>query len=449
MFLRINSDFVFDNVQIRTIENFELNKNGNIINYLKKFKEANYIAHVESSKTDFVLGDIFQKEYFHYPMELFSRTKSHKKVLFRSSSSYQLFRNKSFNILFSQILSGKHKNLIFSKIPKSINQAFIKAGEDHLQDQRAIKLIYGKKIADESLLYKSIRESIFPKFTYMEVNLAKIFDLSFLKKESDLFEGYGSVRRVLNSYFGHLGTPESKTTNDGIVDILDSLKYKMDISHDEFHSDLYYWIINFNSVVSICLSNFIVEIAVNPHTFSPLALEQKNIIFNYGEKISKVSLRKMILLDAAIAESMRMSNVPFSFSTSCKDIFFSNGALVPKDSQTKFNVFLYNRNSKIFGKNAHLFSPDRQLKLKNKLNIPSPTNFTWGAQMYVCPFKDFISDYMKIFAATFIRTFRICKNHEGEILDHGGYVFEDLITRANKSVYLRKHNISYYVPDNF
>ncbi|PVV01896.1 hypothetical protein BB560_003667 [Smittium megazygosporum] len=81
---------------------------------------------------------------------------------------------------------------------------------------------------------------------------------------------------------------------------------KLDVPDDIFFTSLPGYFYLFVSILGFTITNFLIDVSLNPHVLKKLELEQKKIMAKYGKKLTVRRLDEMVYLDAALSETLRL-----------------------------------------------------------------------------------------------------------------------------------------------
>ncbi|PVV02040.1 hypothetical protein BB560_003517 [Smittium megazygosporum] len=417
-----------------------------------KFTKAEYVSKFIGSKSDLNLGKPHLLWFSSLPEKALSKHKFEKKTFFKKWSNNECFESISLHsIIRSFVYSNTsnflrdveytiHVNLnnengLFLKNDYVLFENIFEYFHDILIDI-AIRQYYGGAAKSDPGFCNAIEQLLEQPLSFGEKYINHL--LMFRKKTYDRGREY--LRDfVLRGKFKELNK-SSFDENECIASLLLQNREKLDIPNDIFYTSLpnHFYL----SVITIGnqLSNFFIDISLNPRVFKKLEIEQREIMAKYGNAITIKHLDKMVYLDAAITETLRFSTNHTTMKQSLCDIYLPNGVLIPKESFVKLKAITYNRSSDIFLDLPHDYIPERHFILGTKLSEPSKTNLAWGLGR-PCPYRKYASIFMKLFIATVIRKYEVSQGNRNSEFEHSGYIFDNFVEHAKKSLYLRKRNI--------
>ncbi|PVU86079.1 hypothetical protein BB560_006819 [Smittium megazygosporum] len=385
---------------------------------------AEYVSKHIGSKCDFNVGKAYLNLFCALPDHVLSEMKLSKRVFHKQWSCKEHYEYIRFDSTLSSIVSRnmklylqKSEYNIHENINKDIDlfvqneYVFIEDIFDYMNQILAdivLKQCYGEGSLNDPKLFDSVMRLLEKKIAYGEKYLG------------DLFES-----RIINE----------KTNSDKAREYLRDFVLKGKFK--KMNRD----IIDRDHLIGDRLSNFLIDISLDPRVFKKLENEQRAIIANHGHEISISCLDKMIYLDAAIIESLRLSSNAMTMKEAQYDIFLPNRVFIPKGSLVKLNNINYFRSTQIFDLYPHDFIPERHFKLGTKLDAISKTNLSWGLGR-VCPYKEYCAKFMKMFTATLIRSYKVSQGEQPQEYMHGGYFFDDVIRHAKASLYLSRRYLN-------
>ncbi|GAB9473895.1 hypothetical protein Gpo141_00011039 [Globisporangium polare] len=140
-----------------------------------------------------------------------------------------------------------------------------------------------------------------------------------------------------------------------------------------------------------------------------------------GDVISYDDIKKLKYLDAVVSESMRLHpTVPANMKYAAEDDYLPDGTFIPAGVEIMYNSFYIGRNSPIWGKDPHVFRPERWLEMKTR---PSAYDFpVFQAGPRICPGMNMALLETKLFIAVMLRHFEV-RIREGVQVEDRGYIF--------------------------
>ncbi|PVV05203.1 hypothetical protein BB560_000282 [Smittium megazygosporum] len=421
------------------IKNHELASDSNLLEYIEDFKKAEYIAKFIGTKSEYNLGKPHLQIFCILPENFFSKLRASKNAFHKNWSSEIYFESVKLDSIVRAAISSKnsyslqnfdyiirenfHKDasLFLEKKSVFIEDAFSYASKKDPEFLNSLMLLLQSDISFGEKYMGSLR-----KFRIFNIKSKSEIAREFLRDF------------VLKGQFQALNE-DSFEENECLAYILLKNQEKFSIPDNVFYTALPSYLYLFITLHGYALSNFLIDISLNPYVFKQLEKEQKKIISKYGEKITTKSLNQMVYLDAAITESFRLGSNNMSMKQSLQDIILPNGVFMPKASFVKFNSITHNRSSEIFKNQPHDFIPERHFFLGNKLNKISITNLTWGLGRE-CPYRKLCSATLKLFSAILIRNYRISQNDANQNITHDGYFFDYIVQHAKTST-LQKYSM--------
>ncbi|PVU94312.1 hypothetical protein BB560_005951, partial [Smittium megazygosporum] len=397
------------------IKNYELSSNSNLLDYLDEFKRADYVCKYTSSKSDFNLGKPHLHFFSSLPDKAFSKHKLEKKTFYKKWSNKDYFMGYKVGYTITSFLHATAPNTL-QEIQHIINEKISEDNELFLES--AIRRYYGETAKNDPDFCKAVEQLLNQSLSYGEkcINqLLKFRKLNY-KNGRDYLRDF-----VIKGKFQELNK-NTFDENECITSVLLQNQEELGIPNDIFYTSLpnHFYLYVFN--IGNQLANFFIDVSLNPNVFKKLEHEQREIMKMYGNEITINLLDKMIYLDAAITETIRFGSSIMSMKQASCNIYLPNGVLVSKGSLTKFNVLSYNRSSDIFLNLQHDYIPERHIKLGTKLDEASKTNLAWGLGRQ-CPYKKYVSVFMKLFTSTIIRSYEVSQRNENNEIEHDGYFF--------------------------
>ncbi|PVV01911.1 hypothetical protein BB560_003652, partial [Smittium megazygosporum] len=270
----------------------------------------------------------------------------------------------------------------------------------------AIRTCYGEAAKKDPAFLSSINLLLSQNVSYGERCINDLLKFRIFNKKSNIEKAKCYLRdfTVFNFLLFYLYSKQC------LADFILKNQLKYNISNDIFYTSLPSYFYLFVTLLGYKLSNFLIDISLNPTEFKKLEAEQKAIIVEHQKTITAKHLNKMVQLDAAIAESVRLGNSKLSMKEALHDVFLSNGIFVPKGSIVQFNTISYDRSHQIFNKHPHDFIPERHFELGTKLGETSPTNLVWGYER-TCPYRNYCANIMKLFVANLIRGYTVSQGN--------------------------------------
>ncbi|PVU91340.1 hypothetical protein BB560_003477 [Smittium megazygosporum] len=428
-----------------SVKNYELSSDSNLLEYLSEFKKTGYVSKFIGSKSDLNLGKPHLKLFSGLPEAALSSIRVKKKAFYKDWSNKAYFEAVKLNSIIRYFVYSNASNSLLEieyVIHQNINKnsdlflqnkyVFVENIFDYFHDiliDIAIRQCYGGAVKSDPEFCKAVELLLKQPISFGEKYISHLLKFSFVKTKTNYNQGREYLRDfVIKGKFQEL--------NQSSFDEYEKLSISDDIFYTSLPNYLYLSVINIGNQ----LANFFIDISLNPAVFKKLESEQRMIIEKYGHSITIRRLGKMIYLDAAISETMRLGTNTISMKQSLCDIYLSNGILLPKGFFTKFNTVTYNRSSDIFLNHPHDYIPERHFKIGTKLNEISKTNLVWGLEC-PCPYRKYISIFMKFFISTVIRKYEVSQGDENSEVEHGGYFFDFFVQHAKKSLYLRQREI--------
>ncbi|PVV04237.1 hypothetical protein BB560_001266 [Smittium megazygosporum] len=145
---------------------------------------------------------------------------------------------------------------------------------------------------------------------------------------------------------------------------------------DGFVYSLYTFPTIFSHIFAKVIHNSIIYIASNRNVYSALNGEQESLISEYGNKVDKMVLDKMVLLDQFISLysiTYSISGIPRKVSN---EFVLSNGITIPKDSETIY--LMYSSVKPIKPRVISIGENTWIKKLDDKSHINNSNDLCWG-----------------------------------------------------------------------
>ncbi|PVU85919.1 hypothetical protein BB560_006858, partial [Smittium megazygosporum] len=366
------------------MKNYELSTDSNLLEYIGELQKAEYVCKFIGSKTDFILGKPHLLLSASLPESALSRQRFSKKVFHQHWSSKIHYESAKLDSFIRSIVSTNEKfylkmseYIIHENINKDLD-LFLQ--NDHVFIENiftyinqilvdiAIRQCYGESAKNDSKFLSLIMLLLGQRFFFGEKYLNELlrFRLFSIRQESDIAREYlkgfvtkGTFKKLIEG---------SKDENHCFVNLILKNQKELDIPDDIFYTSLPDYLYLFVTLIGVKLSNFLVDVSLNPLVCEKLEIEQKSIIAHYGKEITMRHLDKMVYLDAAITESLRLSNNKMPMKEALCDIYLPNGVFVPRSSFCGYSNLARSRSSKLFLDDPHDFIPERHLKLGTKLD---------------------------------------------------------------------------------
>ncbi|PVV00941.1 hypothetical protein BB560_004658, partial [Smittium megazygosporum] len=427
------------------MKNYELSSSSNFLDYLDEFKKAEYVSKFIGSKSDLNLGKSHLLLFSSLPEKAVSSHKLLKKTFFKEWLDKEYLESGKLSYV---IRSFVYENVpLFLKEVEYIVHANLSQEDDLFLENNyvfvedafqyfrnisidiAIRQCYGEVAKSDPDFCNAIELLLNQYLSYGEKYINNLLKFKFFKRKTNYSKGSKYLGDfVLKGKFEELNR-NSFDENECIASLLLKNQQELEIPNHIFYTSLpnYFYL----SVINIGnqLANFFIDASLNPILFRKLETEQRKIIAKHGNVLTIKHLDKMVYLDAAITETLRFSTNIISMKESLCDIYLPNGVLISRGSFTKLNTINYNRSSDIFLNHPHDYIPERHFTLGTKLNETSKTNLAWGLGRQ-CPYKKYVSVFMKLFIATVIRKYEVSQGNEDIEAEHGGYFFEYTIRHA-------------------
>ncbi|PVV03542.1 hypothetical protein BB560_001976 [Smittium megazygosporum] len=413
------------------MKNHELSTDSNLLEYINDFENAGYVCKFANSKSGFILGNPHCELFCGLPDHALSIRKISKKTFTKTWHPKSQFECEKMRSVVISALSTKTPSYLqtfsytIDENIKHITDLFL--GSDHIFIENifehvreilidiAVSHCYGESSKNNPEFMNSILQLLKEILTYGEKSINDL--LKF--RNSD----YDKAKMILGDFVrkGEFQKINENNTNqrDCLVNFILQEKGKGSISDDIFYSAIPEYVYLFVVLNGNAISNFLIDISLDPQVFEKLEAEQRNIISENGKKITTECLDMMVYLDAAIIESIRLSNNKMSIRESTAAIFLPNGVLMPRNSIVQFNCLSHNRSNEIYRNHPHYYIPERHFSLGTKFDVTSKTNMVWGLGR-VCPYQNFCARFIKLFGASFIRNYEISQGETNQAISHDG-----------------------------
>ncbi|PVV00473.1 hypothetical protein BB560_005142 [Smittium megazygosporum] len=417
------------------MKNYELSSNSNLLEYLDEFKKADYVSKFIGSKSDFNLGKTHLKLFSGLPESIFSKKKVSKMTFYKDWSYKKYLEAKDLNSILralvytnapnslSEIEYIIHQNLSRnSDLSIENNYVLIESFSDYVNMilvDIGIRQCYGGAAKSDTEFCNAVELLLNQPLSFGEKNISHLLKFRLINRKSNYERGRDYIRDfVLTGKFKQLNK-NSLDENECLASLLLKKQKELGFPNDIFYTSLPGYFCLFVTLVGHPLSNFFIDISLNPSVFKKLENEQRKLIAKYGNVLTTKQLEKMVYLDAAITETLRFSTNNLSMKLSLCDIYLPNGVLLPKGSFTKFNIITHNRSSDVFLNHPHDYIPERHFILGTKLDVTSKTNLAWGLERQ-CSYKKYASLFMKLFIASVIRKYEVSQKNKNNKAEHGG-----------------------------
>ncbi|PVV02973.1 hypothetical protein BB560_002559 [Smittium megazygosporum] len=310
-------------------------------------------------------------------------------------------------------------------------------------DESSDRICFGKLSEGpefRKLIY-SYAEGIYQK-PRPKIALLDTINLYFKKKR------YFNLRSYLieNLSKAYSETSGLQPTDFGVNSLVDIYMHNSDVREfgkEGFVSvlmDVWFYIVK---IIPTRLVNIVVDLSVEPNLYFILIQEQKDLIKKYGNDITYNVTKEMVFMDAFIKESLNNSTpASFIYRFIRKDIFLSNGTLLPKEQISSLNAF--SKSVTNTSKSNRKFDISKHILHNKSFTEPSIDNLIWGYGIKACPFAEYAGMLIKIFTALLVRKLYIFSNIQGNQPVHPGYVNIFTIFPSESSVYFKKHDINHY-----
>lgn len=169
----------------------------------------------------------------------------------------------------------------------------------------------------------------------------------------------------------------------------------------------FFWLVHKNSEVESRIIGEINEILC----YRKCKNEPYDVAFTVEE------LRKMVYLQAALSESLRLyPSVPFEFKEVIENDVFPDGTMIKKGSQVFYSIYSMARMESIWGKDCLEFKPERWLKDGQFVSENQFKYVVFNAGPRLCLGKKFAYMQMKMVAASILLRYEV-KVVEGHKVD--------------------------------
>ncbi|PVU90013.1 hypothetical protein BB561_005065 [Smittium simulii] len=456
-------------ITLSYIKNLETEKQSTSKQICKQMRKIGYMGKPENSLSDYIIGTPFLYEFASLPNDLFNAIKP-KFEFFPYPLSvpfrYEINRH-TVNLLKLLSNEGKAKMIalesyyfkiytkkLFLKHSTYKDEGFYVVNNifEFVSDtfmSTTCRVFLGQNlITDEKLLQSFV--SIISHFSYLTDSVISIISKArslisryrYLKCHTYIIESIDKeILRRSNSNKKLLSCP------NGVIGIIIKNREAYSLFDNKTIGAAFAFIVDLTiSLNSSRLANLLMDISLNKSVYNMLANEQIEIIKKHGFKIRETQIQNMVYLDAALKESIRLTQRTVNERKVENDYTFSNGSIIPKGSVVKFDLFSHSRDKRIHGFDTHSFVPGRNLINKTQLSEVSLDSYTWSIGEHMCPAADYSIMQLKIAAASFIRNFEISQvcNPSAE---HKGYRMLDVISHVNTELNLKPHNILEFNPN--
>ncbi|PVU86218.1 hypothetical protein BB560_006787 [Smittium megazygosporum] len=417
---------------------------------------AEYVYRFIGSKSNFNLGKPHLDLFCSLPEDTLSRLKLSKK-LFRRDIPYKMhYESRRLDNIMKSILSvnipvylQKFEFIIHENMNKDLDQflqndyVFIENIFDYLQQilaNIAIRQCYGEAAKNDQGILNAVMSIAGKKISYTEKYLSTLSKFRFFNRKSNAVRAREYLMEfVTKGKFQELNKG-SWDLDQTVVNLVQKNQEELNIPDDIFFTIIPDYVSLFVTVFGEKLPNFLIDISLNPRIHKILKDEQKKIMAKHGKGITEKQINEMIYLDAALTESLRLDVINLSMREALCDFFLPNGVCIPKGAVVKFSNITHNRSRQIFKRHPHDHIPERQIELGTKLEVTSKTNLAWGFGRK-CPYRKYCATFLKLFAATLLRTYDVSQGEWSKNITHDGYVFEYGASHAKKSLYLSRREI--------
>ncbi|KAM3706189.1 hypothetical protein ACJW31_03G134800 [Castanea mollissima] len=169
----------------------------------------------------------------------------------------------------------------------------------------------------------------------------------------------------------------------------------------------FFWLVHKNSEIESRIISEINEILCNRKCKN----EPYDVAFTVEE------LRKMVYLQAALSESLRLyPSVPIDFKQVIEDDVFPDGTMIKKGSRVIYSIYSMARMESIWGKDCLEFKPERWLKDGQFVSENQFKYVVFNAGPRLCLGKKFAYMQMKMVAASILLRYEV-KVVEGHKVD--------------------------------
>ncbi|PVV02509.1 hypothetical protein BB560_003034 [Smittium megazygosporum] len=437
-------------VSVELVKNYELSRDTNMLEYSYAIQMAKDSARIQSDVTDIVLGPSLFQEMKLFPQSIMNDMKptykfypDHRSIAIRLEGTRYgqiinaiLMKNiemvlQDREILIDQTLSLNVQTQYFS------DSEIIHINDVHtfiagtLADVETL-FCYGELTRNNSKLNDAINNLILSPNSFSESSIKELYKLRKLRNMLKIKRSHDYLCDLIKKEIIASSKKESILSKNNILELIVQNETLLEESLESINFGFMSFVTCSIKYMWHQISNLIIDISMNEHTYKKLIHEQKYLIKKYGNIFTRKILDKMKYLDAAFLESMRLSGAGECLRMSEKDIFLSNGSKVQKSSVVKLSKFLYGNAINVHPPNPYGFWPERHLLTSNNLSKVSDKNVAWGVGWKTCPYYMYASLSMKLFAAIFFRKYKILFDRNNTAPQHQGYIFGE-VAFHNKS----------------
>ncbi|PVV02194.1 hypothetical protein BB560_003360 [Smittium megazygosporum] len=173
---------------------------------------------------------------------------------------------------------------------------------------------------------------------------------------------------------------------------------------DIFAYSLYKFPLLFARMFSKVLHNSTAYIANNEDMYTALNREQNSLMLKYGNRVNKMVLDKMVVLDQFFSLSGVLYFVFGIPRLALDDLVLSNGVTIPKNSETFY--FLPSSKKPKTSKEVYIGNNTWINKLDSRSHLNDPNDLCWGLST-MCPAREYAYLHLKLVLASLIRLYYI------------------------------------------
>ncbi|PVV02207.1 hypothetical protein BB560_003348, partial [Smittium megazygosporum] len=431
---------------IAPIRNYELSKNGNIIEYSRALRlvillykpifgcvsnlclpytpKSHDVAKIKSSATSIILGPLIFTEMELFPQSIMNDMKPiYKLYPDHRTTATRLEAARFGKTINSVIMENIDKILQDKEI--LIDEILFLYMQSETPSSNETVVCYGDAVKNDKQLNLAVNDLILMPNTFSESNIRQLLKISMLRDMLRLKKSFDYLAGFIKKEILELAKKRPALSKNGILELVVRHKEFPNISVESTNLGFIIFILCSIKYIWPQISNVIVDISLHERVYKNLLLEQKNLIKKYGNVFTRKILDRMKYLDAVLLESMRLSGSGQSLRMLEKDVYLSNGIKLKKSSLVKFSNFIYNNDYKVHGPNSYAFWPERFLLASQKFTESSKTNIVWGIGWKKCPYCDYAALSLKLFISIFLRKYKIISDSSGPASQHQGYVFDE------------------------
>ncbi|PVV02220.1 hypothetical protein BB560_003334 [Smittium megazygosporum] len=435
-------------VSVEMVENYELSKNANLLEYSRAIRMAKDSARIQSGATDIILGPSIFQEVKLYPQVIMNDMKpnykfypDHRSIATRLEGTRY---GQTINAVLIQNIETVLQDrdiLIDQNLSLNLQTQYLPDSASTLADVETL-FCYGELARNNDKLNDAVDNLILSPYSFSEYSISELYKLRKLRNMLKMKKSHNYMCDLVKSEIIASSKRESVLSKNHILELIVQNESFPEESLESMNFGFMCFVICSIKHTWSQISNLIIDVSMNRRVYKKLILEQKYLVKKYGNIYTGKILDKMKYLDAVFLESMRLAGSGEFLRVLEKDIFLSNGLKIQKSSVVKFSNFLYSNTSEVHFPNPYDFWPERHLLTSNQLSKISDKNIVWGISWKSCPYYVYASLNLKLFVAIFLRKYKIVFDNNSPAPQHQGYIFEENTIHKKSDINIQLFDIS-------